>query len=240
MSALGAIPKKNSSKIRLNHDCSRPSGYALNDFTTTNKFKYQTIQDAVDLVTPNCYFAKVDLFNAFLSVKIHPSNYKATRIKWRFKGDSHDTYMVDQRLPFGASRSPEIFNRIMQSVRAIMASLGYKTVIVYLDDFLIIAENYAECQLALNKLVSLLRELGFQISYPKLEGPSQIIVFFALTLNSVNLTISIPEEKLAETRNLLSYFLYAKKVTKRQIQSLAGKLNWITQCVCIWWTTKTD
>lgn len=231
VSALGAIPKKNSSKIRLIHDCSRPSGYALNDFTTTDHFKYQSIQDAVDLVTPNCYFAKIDLANAFRSVKIHPSNFKATGLKWRFGSDKHYTYMVDQRLPFGASRSPQIFNRITQSVRDIMASRGYSTVICYLDDFLIVAKTYSECQQALNELLKLLRELGFQINYHKIDGPSQALVFLGLTLNSVNMTISVPDDKLCETRDLLEQFLYAKRVTKRQIQSLVGKLNWITQCI---------
>ncbi|KAH3851139.1 hypothetical protein DPMN_093620 [Dreissena polymorpha] len=35
ISALGAIPKKGSSKVSLIHDCSRPSGAALNDYATT-------------------------------------------------------------------------------------------------------------------------------------------------------------------------------------------------------------
>ena len=62
------------------------------------------MQDAIDLVTPVSYFAKIDLANAYRSVKIHPSNYKATDLKWRFKGDKNFTYMIDERLPFGASR----------------------------------------------------------------------------------------------------------------------------------------
>jgi hypothetical protein len=102
LSALGAIPKKDSNKGRLIHDCSRPTGSSLNDFASTNHFQYQTIQDAVDLVTPKCYFAKVDLASTYRSVKIHPSNYKATGLKWQFQGDDHYTYMTDQHLPFGA------------------------------------------------------------------------------------------------------------------------------------------
>ena len=76
VSALGAIPKKDPNKVRLIHDASRPEGQALNDYATTDHFQYQSIQDAVDLVTPNCFFAKLDLANADRSVKIHPSNYK--------------------------------------------------------------------------------------------------------------------------------------------------------------------
>jgi len=35
VSALGAIPKPNSSEVRLIHDCSRPHGHAVNDYITT-------------------------------------------------------------------------------------------------------------------------------------------------------------------------------------------------------------
>ena len=81
VSALGAINKKSSSKVRLIHDASRPLGYAINDYASTEHFKYQSMQDAIDLVTPGSYFAKIDLANAYRSVKIHPSNYKATGLK---------------------------------------------------------------------------------------------------------------------------------------------------------------
>ena len=65
------------------------------------------------------FFAKLDLVNAYRSVKIHPLNYKATGLKWRFNNDKHFSYLIDERLPFGAARSPQIFNSITQVVRAL-------------------------------------------------------------------------------------------------------------------------
>ena len=109
VSALGAIPKRDSNKIRLIHDASRPTGETLNDYATIDHFQYQSVQDAVDLVTPGCFFARLDLANAYPSVKIHKSNFKATGLKWRFNNDKHFTYVIDERLPFGASRSPRSF-----------------------------------------------------------------------------------------------------------------------------------
>ena len=40
VSALGAIPKPNSAKYRLIHDCSRPPDNAVNDFAVHTKFSY--------------------------------------------------------------------------------------------------------------------------------------------------------------------------------------------------------
>ena len=100
VSALGAIPKKDSNKVHLIHDGSRPTGEALNDYATKDHFQYQSVQDAVDLVNPGCFFARLDLANAYRSVKIHESNFKATGLKLCFSNDNHYTYMKDERLPF--------------------------------------------------------------------------------------------------------------------------------------------
>ena len=111
----------------------------------------------MDLVTPGCFFAKLDLSNAFHSVISQDSNHKATGLKWRFQGDKHHTYMIDERLPFGVKKSPQIFNSITQAVREMMKHRGYNTIICYLDDFLIVAQTFSECMQALNELKCLLR-----------------------------------------------------------------------------------
>ena len=195
VSAIGMIPKKNFSDVRLIHNASRPAGNALNDYATTNHFKYQSIQDAVDLVTPGCYFAKLDLANAYRCVKVHLSNFKATGLKWRFTGDKHYTYLVDRSLPFRVAWSPEIFNRITQAIREIMKCKGYDTFITFLDDCLVIGMSYSDFLQTLNELLHLLRHLGFQINYKKTEGPTHEITFLGIVLNSIKMNLSIPEEK---------------------------------------------
>ena len=39
VSAIGSVPKKGSSKIRIIHDCSRPSGGAVNDLVSFEQWK---------------------------------------------------------------------------------------------------------------------------------------------------------------------------------------------------------
>ena len=45
-----------------------------------------------------------------------------------------------------------------------MAKRGFDTIIVYLDDFLIVGETKKVCQLAFDTLITLLQHLGFEIS----------------------------------------------------------------------------
>ena len=91
VSALGAIPKPNSSELRLIHDCSCPHGQALNEYLSTHSFKFQTLDDAIALIKPNYFMAKIDLCHAYRSVPIHPSNFAATGLQWCINGDDHPT-----------------------------------------------------------------------------------------------------------------------------------------------------
>ena len=79
-----------------------------------------------------------------------------------------------------------------------MARKGFKTIVCYLDDFLIIANTYDEYLHALNVLLRLLRELGFHINYKKLEGPCQRLVFLGITLDSTSMTLRIPQGKMTD------------------------------------------
>jgi len=231
ISALGAIPKPNSSEIRIIHDCSRPHGQAVNDYISTESFKFQTLDDAIKLLKPNYYMAKIDLRHAYRSVPIHPDNYQATGCKWQFSGDQHFTYFYDTRLPFGAKSSPEIFHRITQSVRRMMARRGFTDIIVYLDDFLIIGATREQCQLAYDTLLQLLLDLGFSISDHKLVAPTQRLTFLGVQLDTTACTMTLPDVKLAELLEQVIEFQNKQRATKKQLQRLAGKLNWACRVV---------
>ena len=144
ISALGAVPKPDSEDLRLIHDCSMPPGQGVNNYIEIEKQKFQTLDDAVKLIKQGYYMAKIDLRHAYRSVPVHPSNYNALGLKWRFTGETQFTYLVDTRLPFGGRSAPGIFHRLTQSVRRMMARRGFDMIIVYLDDFLVIGKTKAE------------------------------------------------------------------------------------------------
>jgi len=138
--------------------------------------------------------AKIDIHHAYRSVPIHPDNFQATGCKWQFSGDKHFTYFYDARLPFGANNSPEIFHRIMQSMRRMMARRGFPNIIVSLDDFLVIGALREQCQLAYETLLQLLVGLGFSISQHKLVPPTQRLTFLGVQLDTVAGTMTLPAD----------------------------------------------
>lgn len=231
ISALGAVPKPDGG-VRLIHDGSRPLGKALNDYAQLDtKMRFQTLDDATDLLTPGAFMGKVDLKSAYRSVRTHPSNWQACGLKWRFPGDRHFTYMYDTALPFGSRHAPGIFHRLTQAVRRMMARLGFTGVVVYLDDFLLIEKSPERCRLAMNTLLSLLRYLGFSIAWHKVEGPTQKITFLGVMIDSVQGCLELPPQKLAEFHELVRTTLELKRISLKQLQHLAGKLNWASAVV---------
>jgi len=230
VSALGALPKKNG-KIRLIHDCSRPSGAAANDFAIRDKFKYTTLQDAIKMINPGDFLAKVDLQSAYRSVKVSRADRDRLGISWCFEAAIHPCYLIDLCLPFGHARSCFVFNELSQAVCRIMSAYGYDNIIAYLDNFLIAAKSYSECKEALNFLLFMLRRLGFAISYPKVEGPVQQLIFLGFLLDTLEMTVALTRCRVEDLNTLLKDILCRAKISKRALQSVIGKLNYCTQVV---------
>ena len=76
-SALAAIPKPDGD-IRLIHDFSRPENSSVNDFAVKDACVYQSLDDAIDLLSPSSFIAKVDLKAAYRSVAIRSDHHVLT------------------------------------------------------------------------------------------------------------------------------------------------------------------
>ena len=166
------------------------------------------------------------------SIPIRPANCQVTGCKRRFMGDDYDTFFYDTRLPFGAKSSPEIFHRITQAVRRMMARRGFPNIVVYLDDFLVVGATRADCERAYNILVTLLQDLWFTISKQKLVPTTQRPVFLGVQLDTISSTMTLLQDKLTDLQAILCCFQTKRRATKTQLQWLAGKLH--LSC-CVWW-----
>ena len=115
-----------------------------------------------------------------------------------------------------------------------MSCRGF-TIVAYmdLDDFLI-CESKDRCRLALNTLVHLLRKLRFMINWLKVVDPTTSITFLGIEIDSSTMELRLPADKLSLLRLELDDFKVRKRASKKELQSLAGKLNWASA----WWCGK--
>ncbi|CAC5381098.1 unnamed protein product [Mytilus coruscus] len=152
-------------------------------------------------------------------------------LQWTFNGNDSPTYMYDAKLPFGHARSPKIFQQLSASVCEIMKCTYNNTCIAYLDDFLVIEDTFHKCQTGIRLLIDTLRRLGFNISWNKIEGPSQSLTFLGIVINTCSLSLAMPDKKRREFHDVILSFQNRKRASVKQLQSLCGKLNWACQMV---------
>ncbi len=238
INAIGAVPKRDSTDFRPITDCSRPLHDSLNDYIrpTLPKFSLKSIDNAINAIVPGCYIALVDIKAAYRSVPVQPQHRQFLGFVWDLA--SHPfPYFVDNCLSFGLSCAPLIFCRISAAiVRGFKRfchqnGLAFRDVIVYIDDFCIICNTLAECVAAQNALISLLIHLGFAISWSKLQAPTQTARFLGIWLDTVALEASLPPEKLTKLHSMVVSFSQRSRLSKRELQSLCGFLNFASKVV---------
>jgi hypothetical protein len=100
----------------------------------------------------------------------------------------------------------------------------------YLDD-LDGCELPGKSPFAFNFLGDLLKCCGIEESMEKATPPSTKVVFIGILFDADNLTISIDEHRLSEIIDSVTVWLDKCSCSKKELQSLLGKLNYVSQCV---------
>ena len=77
----------------------------------------------------------------------------------------------------------------------------------------------------------LLVALRVPIEESKLEGPTSCLTFLGIEVDTICLQLHLPQEKLVNLKELLSYNVLCKSMTKKDLQKLAGLLQFATKVV---------
>ena len=80
-------------------------------------------------------------------------------------------------------------------------------------------------------LQDLLKDLGLNISQDKLVPPSTSVVCLGIMVNTLDKTVSIPEAKLQEIKQLCMEWTTKTYCSKKDLQSLLGSLLYITKYI---------
>ena len=111
-----------------------------------------------------------------------------------------------------------------------MKKFGYPNLLNYIDDLVYIGLP-SEIEASYQCLFYLLQQLGLEISRKKLVARCTAAICLGILVNSVNRTISIPDEKLKEIVEICQVWCSKTTCTKTRLQSLLGSLLYITKCV---------
>ena len=113
----------------------------------------------------------------------------------------------------------------MKVVVAYLRERGIR-LIIYLDDILIMCHSIIEAQQHRDLVIRLLESLGFIVNLEKsVLNPSQIMEYLGMVVNSINMSLSLPDLKVSYITTLCQV-LFKPKVSLREIFSLLGNLSW--------------
>ena len=196
-SGLGVVPKKNGSWRLIMH-LSAPYGSSINDGIDPDEFhlRYKRIDDAVAFIQqlgPNCSVAKMDLKHAFRLCPVRRADWDLLGVHWAGQ------YYIDKRLPFGLRSSPALFNKVADAFEWILLNeCGLSRVLHYLDDFFFAEPDEAACAATMAGVRALAAKLGILLEPSKEVGPSTILTFLGVELDTVAMVARLPPDKLAD------------------------------------------
>lgn len=140
-----------------------------------------------------------------------------------------DKYYFDLVLPNGIRSGAYICQRVTSALKFIYQQKGFD-----LENFL---DDLGSCEVpekaweAYEELGQLISEVGLVESLEKACEPSTVMIFLGTGLNTETLTLFIPGDRMQELLLEIEHWHSKTTATQKEVQSLIGKLNFVTNCV---------
>ena len=137
-------------------------------------------------------------------------------------------------LAFGLRSAPYIFNLFSEALHWIIQHHILAHIRHYLDDFFLLfnpSSKPSMCSAAVEWVMGLRRELGLVFQDSKTVWPTTQIEFLGLEFDSVAIEARLPPDKLVFLRLLLHGWSTKCLASLRDIQELAGFLQFVSQVI---------
>ena len=224
--SMGAVPKSDG-RLRPITDCSMPDRVSINNFmsTTCKDFMYNSVNDVAGDLSQGDFMCVVDIASAYRAVPIFPQHSDFQGMRWDFGDGKGDVYLRENRLCFGLRCAPFIFSLLSDLVVDMAHANGVVRIVNYLDDFIISATNSEECHRDQSTLLSILRAMGFAVSWKKVSPPATKTIFLGICIDSIDMSLTLPKEKISKLLGSISELEAKGKATKKQLERLGGLVS---------------
>ena len=119
----------------------------MNQYVKYYHFKMTTLEFILDLVTPNCYMASIDLKDAYFAIHIAVDHR------------NYLCFISDGKLyqfcclPFGLTSAPRIFTKILKPPMSILRDMGHQSS-AYIDNIWMVIKIYKEILTNVSQYIS--------------------------------------------------------------------------------------
>ena len=130
-------------------------------------------------------------------------------------------------LPFRPRSAPYLFNRFSDALHWILQhNYGVEHLLHYLDDFFTAGSaNSDTCDQNLHAMLTLCKTFNAPIKPSKVEGPTTLLTFLGIHLDTISMEANITEERKQSLLQELTMLQGWHKCTKHELLSLIGKLS---------------
>ena len=239
MNRIGISPfstreKRDSPDRRIIMDLSFPiHGKSVNQGISADHYlgqpielRYPTIDTLAARIAelgPGCKLFKLDLCKYFRQIPVCPFDYSL--LGWRWRG----LLFFDRCMPMGLRSAAYVAQRISNCIAHMHHQAGYFS-INYLDDFGS-AEIESKAWDSYTMLRKLLHEIGVKEAEHKSVEPCTRLTFLGVTFDTIKMTMEVSDDRLIELREELSKWKHRSLFTRKNLESLIGKLQFVTNCV---------
>lgn len=191
----------------------------VNGHVKYQHFKMEGIPNVVDLLQPNDFMVKLDLKDAYFGIKMSENDREYLKFRWQ-----NQLYRF-RVAPFGLGSVPRVFTKLLKPIVALLRRSGIRCVI-FLDDLILLNQDPETLRKQLNIATWLLQNLGFLINWEKsVTNPTQFLEYLGFNIDSVKMTMSLPERKLQDLQERCQMLLRKGETTARNLAKILGKMT---------------
>ena len=233
VSPLNTVPKDTPGERRIILDLSFPPQSGVNEGIPSDTFLgklyklslpgvYEFIE-AIHRHGPGCFLYKRDLSRAFRQFMADPADWNKLGFEWQGK------LFFDRALAMGLRTACIGCQRATNVIKFIAEKEGCD-ISNYLDDFGG-ADEPVQAWLAFNYLGWLLKFLNIDESVAKACEPSTAMVHLGILFDTIKMTMEVTPERVADILRELGVWREKHAASRKELQSLLGKLLFISKCV---------
>ncbi len=229
----GAITHKHHNKIHHMFHLSWPHGLSINNGIPDSEAStvYDMFRKAInDLIASGAGSLMVKLYleQAFHQIPVCPEDWHLLGFTWAGK------FYYNLVVCFGLCSAPYIFNLFAEALHWIIQHHIPAHIQHYLNDFLGIfspEHSHDMVQNALAWMLALGRQLSLQFQPSKIDGPSTLIQYLGILLDSIKMEAHLPDTKLAFLHELLYTWKLWHTCSLHDLNELTGYLQFCSQVI---------
>ena len=233
VSPMNSVPKDSVDERRAIVDLSWPKGTSVNDGISKETYlgrvinlHYASVEQVCRMVLKvglGAHIYKRDLRHAYRQIPVDPHDYQYLGYYWE------ENMYFDTVLAMGQRNAAMACSRTTKAVMHVHEKAGYSGT-SYLDDLIGVAEALVS-EKAYDHLGGTLSYLGLSENFSKACAPATVQIVLGIEIDTVAGTVAVPECRMNEIIPLVRNWQRKRKTNKVDLQSLIGKLQFITKCV---------